>query len=174
MNNNLITYESLENYIHNLKGSLILQNEFPELNESLGGGQELINGSLYNYYDDFGNSISKEEYEWNLKAYYIDCDDDDFDGDSGTYYYDADRNEIGSGEYFRMSYSYESDKEFHQYYIIDETAMNILKRFTDETIIYLTGMDCYMWCIDFIGKSWSNAKLRVNDILYKTIQEENI
>lgn len=44
--------------------------------------------------------------------------------------------------------------EIFQYFIIDDNGADILKRETDEIVLYNAELDMYVWCVTHWGTSW--------------------
>ena len=45
-------------------------------------------------------------------------------------------------------------EEIYQYFIIDDNGADILKRETNEIVLYNAELDMYVWCVTHWGTSW--------------------
>lgn len=48
-------------------------------------------------------------------------------------------------------------KEIYEFLIIPEDGFNILKKYTDEIVLYNETLGLYVWCITFFGIPWESA-----------------
>ena len=163
MNNNNETtntyyasFGDLARHIEKSGGSMILQNEFVRANYKLDGEIEVENGTFYDYYDGNGEEITEEEYESFREAT---CDFQD----GKPVYFDGDGNEIDKAEFERQNWAEKENGEYFQYFVIDDKTKWILETLTDETIIYLTELDCYMWCIGHYGTRWDGVPIEIKN-----------
>lgn len=55
-------------------------------------------------------------------------------------------------------------EEFSQYYVVSENDAKNLARYADETIIYISEMNIYLWCVDHYGTSWDYVPITLQNI----------
>lgn len=67
---------------------------------------------------------------------------------NGSIYYDYDEEDSDSYEH--------KEKEFYQFFIIDERGKDILQKYTDEIILYSNVLKAYFWGITHFGTNWDD------------------
>lgn len=54
-----------------------------------------------------------------------------------------------------------NDKEIFQYYITDQEGAETITECTNDLVYYIEALDLYVWCINFLGVSWSQVLTNV-------------
>ena len=93
------------------------------------------------------------------------------DSEGNTYDYDSAQTKIEELEECQSELDEDSEKfekiqseidelndphyeEIYQYFIIDDNGVDILKRETNEIVLYNAELDMYIWCVTHWGTSW--------------------
>ena len=89
----------------------------------------------------------------------VDVDNSIFDNihcGSLTHYYDGEDNELDFDEWEELDDDdkYERETEIYQYFLVSDDALWVLEK-AKELVLYSELLDCYVWCVDFYGTSWS-------------------
>lgn len=127
----------------------------------LGLEWEIVNGSIYEYFDTDGNVYSYDEAEDKINCIQSKIDElqeeiENID-DENNEDIESLEQDIKNLEEEINTLEEPEEKTLYRYYIISaEAAETLMQDSEEELLMYCKEMDIYVWCMTKYGENWNN------------------